>query len=674
MGGNERLNPIAPVDVWHDLEEQLELLHSDTPLKEIWTHFTPNFVDTQVAKFDMEEALRAMSERCRIYQETKITQPSAVITLDTELPVSIFFSGDWHFGSIYTDHERLLEDLHKIMETPNAYLFLMANLIDNGIPAKYPDAMLRNSLPPQEQVIAVRKIIQKLDEKGKILGAVVSPCHEGWCIDAEKSEILTRNGWKKEEEILIGSEIVTFNIFTEKFEYARVLDKYSGYYNGEMFHFKNDNVDLLCTPNHKILYINSSKKYFHEAKLIKNISNIKFWQTTKFANQQDGSNRGAYDYSLMLVAWIITEGTYSKKFNRITIYQSTKNLPMLERIRKILRKNHIKFKESIHPSGFGGADVVGFSFKPSVDFMKRWFPTEAIHRIPRRIFDFRKKKRILFLRELMLGDGTSREFTYNTRSWELASDVQELAIKSGIKATIGKKGEKDWAIYMKEPNGRNGGNFVWIGNGEMRKIDFKGKIWCPHTKNGTIVVRRNGKVCITGNTWTVAGQDINAMLFGYEGRKFPVLENGGITHLFVGSQEYQIASYHQIGPFESNFNPTHGIRQMNRLRARNVDIICAAHKHWGATLQVYEGVAESMRPNVYIRSGTYKLDDQWARERWGILGEPSGQSVMLWPNERRMQEFLDIDTAIEAHEAIYLVRWLETVEMLGKIRELAEAS
>jgi len=271
---------------------------------------------------------------------------------------------------------------------------------------------------------------------------------------------------------------------------------------------------------------------------------------------------------------------------------------------------------------------------------------------------------------MMLGDGSQREFTYTTRKKALADDVQELAIKSGIKATLRPKGEKDYAIYMKEPNGRNGGFMVWLGNCGVKSVPFSGKIWCPHTKNGTIVARRNGKVCVTGNTYQVAGQDINALLFGYEGRKFPVLENGGILRIVVGGQEYRMAIYHKIGPFESNFNPTHGLKQMNRLRlSMSADIVVGAHKHWGEVLQGYQGVGEEMRPNVYIRSGCYKLNDQWAKERWGVSGEPSGQSVMLWPGERRMQEFLELDTAIEAHESIYIREWLNQVGMLGKIEE-----
>src|SRR3972149_4295757 len=75
--------------------------------------------------------------------------------------------------------------------------------------------------------------------------------------------------------------------------------------------------------------------------------------------------------------------------------------------------------------------------------------------------------------------------------------------------------------------------------------------------------------CHEGWTWKHTGQDINAMIFGFEGRRFPVLDNGSILKVAIGKGDnyvtYNIALYHQVGPFESNFNETHALRQMNRL-------------------------------------------------------------------------------------------------------------
>lgn len=314
-----------------------EVLTSKSSGKNQWEHFTPEFIGTKTQTLDLGSTLRIIYSSQARFQEARISQPEGRVKFDTELPVSIFFVGDVHFGSIYTDHKRFLREMKEISETPNAYVIWMANLIDNGIPAQFPNNMLVNTIPPDKQVIAMRKIIEGLDQDGKILGAVTSPCHEGW-------------------------------------------------------------------------------------------------------------------------------------------------------------------------------------------------------------------------------------------------------------------------------------------------------------------------------TYRVAGQDVNAMLFGFEGRQFPVLENGGRLTFQFPKTKYLVALYHRIGPFRSNFNPCHGLRQMNRLKLNmEADVIVGAHYHVADVEMGYEGTGKHRKTVAYIQSGTYKgigeIHDLWAKERYGTTGQPSCQSVILWPDKRRIGAFLDFETGMLAHEA-----------------------
>lgn len=305
-----------------------------------WDHFTPDFVGTKAQEFDVRQASEQMDRAREMYWDARISQPEGRIKLGTDLPISIFFVGDVHLGSIYTDQKRFLREIERIRVTPNAYIIFMGNLIDNAIPSQFPSNMLANSLTPDKQVIWMRRIIQGLSQEGKVLGGITSPCHEGW--------------------------------------------------------------------------------------------------TAK------------------------------------------------------------------------------------------------------------------------------------------------------------------------------------------------------HT-----------------------GQDVNALIYGFPERKFPVLENGGLLHLEMAKAEYTIALYHQVGPFESNFNETHALRQLNRLNLQmKGDIVAGAHRHFAAAEMVFEGTGESCRPVAYIRTGTYKgLDkyrDMFSVDRYGATGEPTGQAVEVWPNQRKMATFLEFNTAIIAHESFYL--------------------
>jgi hypothetical protein len=162
--------------------------------------------------------------------------------------------------------------------------------------------------------------------------------------------------------------------------------------------------------------------------------------------------------------------------------------------------------------------------------------------------------------------------------------------------------------------------------------------------------------CHEGWTWKHTGQDINALIYGFPKRKFPVLDNGSILKVKVGRVTYNVALFHQVGPFESNFNETHALKQMNRLNLlMRGDVVVGAHRHFSAAQLVYEGNGESRKPVAYIRTGTYKgtgkTHDSWSVGRYGATGEPSGQSVILYPS-RKMIVNLEFQVGIDTFKRL----------------------
>jgi len=385
--------PEGVKDDWNSLMKEI----SNASLKvqrEKFEHFDPQFLDTQSSNYDASQVLKVIKERRQLYKDHKIDQQEGHIKIKTNMPITIIPIGDIHWGSIYTNYDLFEDHRKKILETPGVYTVLMHNLVDNGMPGKFPSNTLSNGVPPAEQFKSMQSYIRELDKKGKILGAVTSDCHEGWCVSAESTALSKDRGWINDPKI--GEKILTLNMFTKKFEYMPVEDVYENDYEGEMIHIENDNVDLLCTPNHKLFYQASGRTYYHEAKYLNDINNAQFWQVAEFCKKDDGSKRKSYLNAIKLVAWLVTEGTYSSQRNSLRIYQSTKNKEYSQRIENILDKNRIKYRKFLSKSGFGGADVNTYEFKAKKDFMKRWFPDGDIHRIPRRIYKFDKQSREIF--------------------------------------------------------------------------------------------------------------------------------------------------------------------------------------------------------------------------------------------------------------------------------------
>jgi hypothetical protein len=165
--------------------------------------------------------------------------------------------------------------------------------------------------------------------------------------------------------------------------------------------------------------------------------------------------------------------------------------------------------------------------------------------------------------------------------------------------------------------------------------------------------------CHEGWTWKHTGQDINQLLFGFEGRNFPVLQNGGKLTIKFDKQKYSGYLYHQVGPFESNFNKTHALKQLNRLNnMMDADFMFGAHRHVASTEVVYEGNGKDRKLTAYIRTGCEKgtgtQHDDWTVGKYGRTGEPSGSMVHLLGHKFGMMTNTEFDMGVLCHQNLYI--------------------
>ena len=72
------------------------------------------------------------------------------------------------------------------------------------------------------------------------------------CFDC-KTEILTENGWKYFCDLTKNEKVATLNLKKNEFEWQKPIDYINQQYDGEMYHFKSRTVDMMVTPNHRML-------------------------------------------------------------------------------------------------------------------------------------------------------------------------------------------------------------------------------------------------------------------------------------------------------------------------------------------------------------------------------------------------------------------------------------
>lgn len=118
------------------------------------------------------EALRDHQSRIR---RSEKAQDFAKVNINSNLPVGIVLTSDWHMGGKGTDYETWLRHMELVRNEPQAFMIPLSNTIDNFI---FPSGMFDQMEHPSLQQEIVKNFAKEF--QGKFLAIVGSRCHEGW--------------------------------------------------------------------------------------------------------------------------------------------------------------------------------------------------------------------------------------------------------------------------------------------------------------------------------------------------------------------------------------------------------------------------------------------------------------------------------------------------------------
>ncbi len=316
-----------------------------------------------------------------------------------------------------------------------------------------------------------------------------------WGCFSEDTEILTEAGWKLGNELEVGDIIATFNKDTEKIEYLPVRKMTKDHYKGKMYNLKNRIMDQLVTPNHRVL------RRIHNFDENKSESKYVFEEASKLKTKIPLIPLGAkfrgtdmHEDYVKALAWIVSEGSLCKN-ERVAIHQSfVKNPQYCEEIRTCLNNLEIPFDEQIKQSGFTGEmSTLRFRInRPSSRNLCNQFFSDYVKRIPDELRNLNTDLMRIFIDTYMKADGHPPENKIYTKKKDDADVLQEMIVKAGWGSTCYKN--------------KNGIFVVRVIKHEhsqitsIEQVDYNGIVWCPTTENNTVVVRRKGKVFISGNS------------------------------------------------------------------------------------------------------------------------------------------------------------------------------
>jgi UDP-glucuronate decarboxylase len=362
----------------------------------------------------------------------------------------------------------------------------------------------------------------------------VNPVGPRGCFSAD-TDVLTRGGWKPFPEVTSEDEILTRRP-DGGMEYHRPSEVIRQRYVGELIGFRNSKIDLLVTPNHKMLVRQRDAEGYRLVEAYRDIR----WHRAEMlkSGQWVGEEKAVFhlplvanaktpqhatipmDLWLEFLGYFLSEGctycqqrvttaaggkSYPTRAYLVFISQSLKHEEQRSKIRHCLRALGYRFQEE--PAQFRIAS------KQLWSYLRRFGKARQKY-IPRELFELSQRQLRILLDALLLGDGSADGRKYWSISPALFDGVQEILLKLGAAG----------AVYRKEPN-----RSVWAVRAltnetkdfltplyPRRHVEwYDGFVYCVTVPNHVIYVRRNGKALWCGNCYDEAKRFAEAIVMAY---------------------------------------------------------------------------------------------------------------------------------------------------------------
>lgn len=384
--------------------------------------------------------------------------------------------------------------------------------------------------------------------EGNLILDVFNGCYD------KKTEILTKKGWKYFKDISVEDMVaVVSDNGILNFEKPIRFIKYK--YNGEMISFKSYHYDLLVTPDHNVFILLRYKDNWRLEKARNVKTQWKFKTTVKWLgknidkiciNPENCSHKDSrhvsyqtvskkeirfcymcrkkytvsdhpfadirfeYDAHIFLkfLGFYLAEGWIYK--NTIIISQTKRE--GREYIEKILTDLKISFNYSFTTKKYR------FSNKKMANYLRRFGSRSFNKHLVKDIKELNPALLSSLLEGLIAGDGSviknlnKNSMKFYTSSTSLANDVQEISLKCGYATSLYIRDRKNNYSFIKGRKIKTIHLSITLSISKNRKTPrvykinkefYNDFVYCvevnePHI----IVVRRNGKVVLSGNSGT----------------------------------------------------------------------------------------------------------------------------------------------------------------------------
>ena len=357
---------------------------------------------------------------------------------------------------------------------------------------------------------------------------------------AEDTEFLTREGWKKFDEVSTEDLLATVYTGLEEFgvrkhvnpfsiEFQPFISRFDSQYTGKMVHVTGHHTDILVTANHRMLsspvsrnlpetsptWSMTTAETLHESFDLVSRTNPK---RSVYENPKEISNQALPPAAYMrLMGWYLSDGTANFRDGKVkSIRISQKKGGRLSRKMANFARAHKEVAKASYydydrkPNKFNPTSIVERVLIVNERTVRHQMYEDCGHgslnvRIPRYVYGLSGRLMKILLQGMHNGDGTEHGDgnVYYTANYDLANDVHELAVMCGMVTSL-------WGPYEYEGDAPPMYRVFWSDSLSPSKRYVRGanvnissvkdfRVVCFSVPNGTLVTRRNGKVAYQGN-------------------------------------------------------------------------------------------------------------------------------------------------------------------------------
>lgn len=308
-----------------------------------------------------------------------------------------------------------------------------------------------------------------------------------WCLTGDH-EILTSEGWKRLDEWQ-GGTIACWNPNGEAVTFQK-SESVSFDYEGVMYEYNDKRISQISTPDHK-MYV---KRRYGGAWQIDIVENMQSYRPSIPFTGYRRIVTGMEHERLRVLIMVQADGHYQENGSiRFHFMKKRK----IERCKHLLRRAGIPYVFSgQHKSG--AITIVVYS--RDVPLWLRVFRNKTFGTW---LFD---ESADVFFEELANWDGCHagpNSIQYSTCNKQNADMIQAFAHMSGRSAIIKTKKRAE-----EHPNWKDSYVLdIWLNPGNCHEVrqkaellEYTGRVYCAVTPTGFFLVRRNGRVWVTGNS------------------------------------------------------------------------------------------------------------------------------------------------------------------------------